>query len=119
MVSGRIYSGVGMEDLDALRDGQLVLLCLFVREGWSPSTRLMETIQKWGEQDDHGLRAFVEQLKQWKIRLNEADFHAYQSLYSCLQPETDDADSLQNAIARLDGGIDLMIAEIDAYSGRT
>jgi hypothetical protein len=30
-VPGRIYPGLGLEDLDALRHGQLVLLCLFVK----------------------------------------------------------------------------------------
>ena len=95
MVPGRIYSGWGLDDLGALRDGQLVLLCLFVKEGWSPSARLMEMIQKWGSENDDGLRAFVEQLKQWKTRLIEADFYAYDTLFflysgriwSCCRPE--------------------------------
>jgi len=115
MVPGRIYSGWGLEDLDALRDGQLVLLCLFVKEGWSPTARLMETIRKWGGHDDAGLRAFVAQLEQWRARLTEADFHAYENLFSCIQEEFGAAASLRDAIERLDVGINQMVGGIENF----
>lgn len=115
MVPGRIYSGWGMDDLDALRDGQLVLLCLFVKGDWAPSARLMEKIQKWGEQDDASLRIFIDQLKQWKIRLNDADFRAYENSFSCIQTGFGAAVVFQDAIARLDAGIDQMVSSMDGF----
>jgi len=115
MVPGRIYSGWGLEDLDALRDGQLVLMCLFVTEGWSPAAQLMEMVQKWGGKDDEGLRAFVDQLKQWKARLADVDFHAYDTLFSCVQAEFGAAASLKDAIARLDAGIDHLVTGIENF----
>jgi hypothetical protein len=115
MVPGRIYSGWGLEDLDALRDGQLVLLCLYVKEGWSPTARMMEMIQKWGGQDDAGLRALVDQLKQWKSRLADTDFHAYDTLFSCVQAEFGAATSLKDAIARLDAGIEQLVTGVDGF----
>lgn len=115
MVPGRIYSGWGMDDLDALRDGQLVLLCLFVKEGWAPSARLMEMIQKWGEHDDAGLRAFIDQFKQWKTRLNDADFLAYENLFSCIQTGFLAAAGFQDAIARLDAGIGQITSSIEGF----
>ncbi|MCK9264945.1 MAG: hypothetical protein M0R18_14180 [Deltaproteobacteria bacterium] len=115
MVPGRIYSGLGLEDLDSLRDGQLVLLCLFVKEGWSPSARVMETIQKWGMLDDDGLRALVKQLKEWRTRLTEADFLAYEALFSCVQAEFAAAANLQDAIARLDTGVERVVVGIEGF----
>jgi hypothetical protein len=115
MVPGRDYSRSGRDDLDVLRDGQLVLLCLFVKQGWSPSARLIETIQKWGTQDDTGLRAFVDLLKKWKTRLSEADFHVYHSLYSCVQSISDGANDFQDARTWLDAGIGQLIAGIEGF----
>lgn len=115
MVPGRVYSGWGMDDLDALRDGQLVLLCLLVKEVWAPSARLMEAIQKWGDREDAGLRAFIDQLKQWKARLNDADFRAYENFFSCIQSSFSVAAGFQDVIARLDAGIDQIISSIEGF----
>lgn len=115
MVPGRIYTGWGLDDLEALRDGQLVLLCLFIKEGWSPSARLMETLQKWGEQDDAGLRAFVDQLKQWKTRLSHADFQIYEALFACIHSGFNSATNIQDAIAWLDAGFDLIAGSLEGF----
>ncbi|MEW8333359.1 MAG: hypothetical protein AB2692_20670 [Candidatus Thiodiazotropha sp.] len=115
MVPGRIYSGWGMEDLDALRDGQLLLLCLLARERGSPTAQLMEKIQKWGADDDAGLRAFVDQLKQWKTRLAEAEFLAYESLYSCIQAQFGAINKMQDAITALSARIDQIVEGIDGF----
>ena len=34
MISGRIYTHVGVDDLDSLRDAQLIVLCLLIRAGY-------------------------------------------------------------------------------------
>jgi hypothetical protein len=115
MVHSRIYSGWGLENLDSLRDGQLVLLCIFVKKGWSPSARLIESIQKWGIKDDDNFRAFVDLLKRWKTRLNEADFHDYQSYYSCLQQMSDDLNDFNEAVEWLTTGVDHLITAIEGF----
>ncbi|MBZ0070857.1 MAG: hypothetical protein K8I04_03900 [Gammaproteobacteria bacterium] len=115
MVPGRIYSGWGLEDLDSLRDGQLILLCLFAKEGWTPSARLMEIIQQWGSRDDAGLRAFVDLLKQWKTRLTDADYLAYDTLFSCIQQRVGVTASLRSTISVLDAGIHQIITGIEGF----
>jgi len=115
MVPGRVYSGWGLEDLDALRDGQLALLCLLVKKDWLPSPKLMKTIQKWGIQDDRGLRAFVESLKQLKTRLNETEFQEYQSLYLCVKQMFNDCDDFQDAITLVGAGFDQLIKDIEGF----
>jgi len=115
MVPGRIYSGWGLEDLDALLDGQLVLLCLFVKQDWSPSTRFLETIHKWGAGDDSDLRAFVDKLKKWRQRLNDEDFLTYQSLFFCIRPESNEKEPLNDSIKQLAQGLDKLLAGIEGF----
>ena len=115
MVLGRVYSGWGMEDLHALSDEQLVLLCLLVKEGWAPSTRFMETIQKWGSVYDDGLREFKKQLEQWKTRLNDAEFREYEHLFSCIQEKFGAVENLEVAAAVLNVGFDKLIGGIKGF----
>ena len=113
-VHGRIYVW-RLKDLDDLGDGQLLFLCLLAREQDSPSVQLMNTIQKWGVDDDTGLRAFVEKLKQWKARLTDKEFLDYESLYSCIQSEFVAIDKMQDAIDALSACIDQIVKGIDGF----
>ena len=113
MVPGWTYSGWGLEDLDSLRDGQLLFLCLLAKEGRPPTAQLLEKILKWFADDDASLRAIVDQLKQWKIRLEEASFLAYESLYSCIQAQLSAIYKMQDAIAALTASIDQVVKGID------
>ncbi len=115
MVPGRVYSGWGLEDLDALRDGQLILLCLLVRERGSLTAPLMETIQKWGTEDDDGLRAFVDQLKKWKTRLEDKEFDDYEGLYDCIHAQFSSMDTFKNAISALTVRIDQLVESIEGF----
>lgn len=115
MVAGRIYSGWGGEDLESMRDGQLLLLNLLVKKGWTPSNNLLETIQEWGQYDVAGLRAFVGQLKQWKARLRDTAFTGFGGLFSCIQAAFDAVESFDEAIAALDAGIDQVIDGLEVF----
>ena len=114
-VPGRVYSRRGAQDLDALSDGQLVLLCLLIKEGWTPSARFMETIQKWGGVDDDGLRGFTKQLEQWKTRLNDADFREYEHLFSYIQVKFGAVENLEDAAAVLNDGLGQLIGGIEGF----
>ena len=87
MLPGRIYSGIGIEDLDSLRDGQLALLVLVVTEDWQPSEGVERLLREWLRTDDDKLRSFDRDLGQWKDRLSEAYFERYRSLFDCLSRE--------------------------------
>ena len=114
-VPGRVYSRRGAQDLYALSDGQLVLLCLLIKEGWTPSTRFMETIQKWGSVYDDGLREFKKQLEQWKTRLNDAEFREYEHLFSCIQEKFGAVENLEAAASVLNVGFNQLIGGIKGF----
>ena len=113
MVSGRIY--LSELEPNVLRDGQLLFLCLLAKNPDSPSAQLMNTIQKWGADDDTGLREFIEQLQEWKARLADAEFLAYESLYSCIQSQFGAIDNIQSAITALSAYIDQIVEGIDGF----
>ena len=115
MVPGRVYSESGVKDLDSLSDGQLVLLCLLIQEGWTPSSRLMEIIQKWGGEDDAGLRGFTKQLEQWKTRLNNAGFQEYEYLFSCIQANFGASENLVDATTALNDVLGRLISVIEGF----
>jgi hypothetical protein len=75
----------------------------------------METIHKWGSRGNDGLHAFVGQLKQWKTQLNNADFSAYENLFSCTQAGFGAAVGLQDAVAALAAGIDQIVDGIEGF----
>ena len=116
-VDGRFYVWSGPEDLNRLRDGQLLFLCLLAREVASPPMPLMQTIQKWGADNDNELRAFIGQLEEWKTRLAEAEFLAYGGIYSCIQNQFEFAaiDEMQDAIDALSAYIDQITEGIDNF----
>ena len=115
MVPGRVYSGWALETLDTLGDGQLVLLCLLIKEDWTPSAQFMETIQKWGGENDAGLRKFTEQLEQWKTRLNNAIIREYEHFFSCIQAQFGAVENLEDAIAALKIGLDQLIRGVKNF----
>ena len=115
IVAGRFYLLSGPEDLNALRDGQLLFLCLLTRKGASPPVPLMQTIQKWGADNDNELRTFIGQLEEWKTRLAEAEFLAYEGIYSCIQNQFAAIDKMQDAIDALSAYINKITKGIDNF----
>ena len=115
MVPGRLYSGSGVEGLDTLCDGQLVLMCLLIKEHWTPSKRLLEKVQRWSIYDTHGPRNFVTQLKQWRTRLNEAGFREYGQFFLCVQRNFDAVENLDVAASALNIGLGQISDSIERF----
>ena len=61
------------------------------------------------------MRAFVDQLKQWKTRLADEEFHACESLYSFIQAKFGAMDTLQNAITALTERVDQLVEGIEGF----
>ena len=117
MVSGRVYSW--SLDLDVLNDGQLVLLCLLIKDGWTPSAGFMETVQKWGGEDAAGLQSFTAQLEKWKTHLNDADFREYEHYFSCIHTKFGAFENFENAIAALIESFTQLIDDIKGFRDGT
>ena len=115
MVAGRVYTNLGLEDLDNLRDGQLVLLCLLIKEDWALTPGLMEMIQKWGIEDFDGIQAFVRQMEQWQIRLNDPDFQDYDPLFSCVRERFGAIEKLEDAAAVFSTRIEQLTDTINGF----
>ena len=115
MVPGRLYSGSGVEGLDALSDGQLVLMCFLIKEDWTPSERLMEKVQRWAVYDAHGPRNFVTELKQWRARLNEAGFREYGQFFLRVQGNFDAVENLDVAASTLNIGLAQISDSIERF----
>lgn len=109
MVPGRVYSNRHMDDLDSLSDGQLIYLCLLVKESWELTPGLKETIQKYCGNDDEAFRGFIKQIEKWKDRLNNADFLKYESLYSCITSKSGVKLPFKKSIASLTHGFTQLI----------
>ena len=115
MVSGRIYMGEGRKDLNSLKDSQLVLLCLLLKQKWSPSINLIEIIQKWGSQDDDGLRALIDLLGQWKTRLGDKGFQVNEPLYLAIRPQPDKSEDFKKTINRLITRFEQLLKRINDF----
>ncbi len=115
MVSGRVYTNWGLEDLDTLLDGQLILLCLLIKKDWVLSPGFIETIQKWGGEDYDALQNFADQLGQWKTRLNGPDFQEYGRFFACAHAKFGAVDKLEDAIAALNSGMAELITNIEGF----
>ena len=115
MVPGRSYSVSGVEGLDALSDGQLVLMCLLIKEDWTPSERLIEKVQKWVVYGACGQRNFVTHLEQWRTRLNDVRFREYGQLFLCVQGNFEAVENLDVAASALNIGLGQISDSIERF----
>jgi hypothetical protein len=111
MIPGRIYSGWGGEDLDSMRDGQLVLMALLVPDSWNPTARIEPTIREWVRENDEKLRELQDDLRQWKERLNSAEFGQYRAMFDCIKAERGGL-TFDEAIRSAIAGIDDVLARL-------
>jgi hypothetical protein len=107
MVPGRVYSRWGGDDLDSVRDGQLVLLTLLVAEHWNPTPRVEPTIREWVQEDDSKLQELLHDLHEWQGRIESPEFAEYREVFLCIkgarmEPSFDQAiESVKTGIAEL------------------
>ena len=88
-VSGRFYSSVGADDLDSLRDGQLMAFMLSVSNGWRAGNHLKDQLVEWSQAENEKLREFERMLQGWKTRIAEASFSNLERNYECLRGKID------------------------------
>lgn len=111
MVPGRIYSGWGADDLDSLRDGQIILLSLLVPEQWTPATEIERTFREWVREDDAKLRDLERDLKQWKERIAQPEFAEFRSLFESVKGERG-GPKFDEATKTVLAGIDDLISRV-------
>jgi len=112
MVSGRIYSWSGADDLDSVRDGQLLALLLAVPKDWTPSHEIIEMLREWSNTANEKVREFTRMLDAWKTRLNDDSFSEVMEGYECMRSKVTSGarTEFMEARANLGHAIDQLIA---------
>ena len=85
MVPLRHYSLSGRNDLDSVRDGQLLALLLATPTNWTPSREIERILKEWSQTSNEKLREFKQMLDNWKSRLNDALFLDLSESYDCIR----------------------------------
>ncbi len=98
MISSRIYMGWGRHDLDSLRDGQLLVLLLFMKERWNPVREIEGILSEWVGKEDKNLEEFARDLDSWGTRFGQEEFAAYKPVYECAQKLNHQALTFEKAI---------------------
>ncbi len=118
MVPGRIYTGWGIDDLDSLRDGQIILLILMVPERWNPMASIDPIVREWVRDDDAKLRELLDHLKNWKERISLPDFTEYRGLFECVKTDQG-ALTFEKSIESLKNGIEEIVLRVEAIREET
>ena len=110
MVSGRIYTWSGSNDLDSVRDGQLLALMLTLPIEWKPSRKVESILEEWSRSENRNLREFKRMLDNWKTRLNDASFSELMESYGCLKRTVEIGSEFKIAKSSLIQAIDYLLA---------
>lgn len=113
MVPGRIYSGWGIDDLDSVKDGQILLLCILVTTEWNPLHSIDDILQKWVAENDEALRGLQGDLKKWIERLDDVEFSEYKKLFLCIKKFAEDSTAFETTVASVKSGVQVIINHID------
>lgn len=114
MVSGRIYSSWGTNDLDALVDAQLVTLCLRVRRGWQPEKihdRDVLKILRMGPDRPASIARWLEKMI---ARLAETEFGVWSVLYGFVANTLGQELSFSDALSALSTSLESFKGKVDA-----
>jgi len=98
MVSSRIYSSWGRDDLNSVIDGQLLLLCILAKASWNPINQLERIIRLLAAINDDALRSMQEDMKKWVIRLSSPEFSYYKEFYLCVIKKDEQNDNFEASI---------------------
>lgn len=118
MVSGRIYSWSGSNDLDSVRDGQLLALMLAVPVEWKPSREIEGILEEWSRTENEKVREFERMLSNWKTRLNEASFPELMVSYDCLRSKAETGIEFAAAKSSLGQAIDDLLSVTAKVHGK-
>lgn len=110
MVPGRIYSWSGSDDLDSVRDGQLLALLLAVPVAWKPSHEIEVILDEWARIEDEKVRELEQMLSKWKERLNDDRFSQLLGSFECLRMKANKGIEFEAAKLSLDQAIDYLLS---------
>jgi hypothetical protein len=85
MVSGRTYVSWGRDDLNSLRDGQLLLLCIFAKPLWNPIDQVEKIVRRWAVDRESALRLMQVDLTEWIDRLSNPEFQDLKKTFLCIK----------------------------------
>lgn len=71
MVSSRVYSSVGVDDLESLQEQQLILMAVLSAAKWAASASLRRQLDVWMVKQYASVDILRNRLKAWLDRLNE------------------------------------------------
>lgn len=109
-VAGRLYSRCGADDLDSVRDGQLLALLLAVPIGWKPSEEIETILDAWSRTENEKVREFQRMLRSWKERLNDSSFSGLRESHECLRSKAGTGIDFEAARSSLGQAIDQLLA---------
>ena len=112
MVSGRIYSSVGSNDLNSVMDGQLLALLLAVSIAWKPSREIEGILEDWSRTENDKIREFKRALEQWKTRLAQQSFCIWLGTYDCLRSKLNSECNFDTARSSVDEAIDHLLGVV-------
>jgi hypothetical protein len=73
MVSSRIYSFSGADDIDSLQEQQLILLAILSSAEWNPNESLRRQVDVWISEQYNSIDILRQKVKDWLQRLEQTD----------------------------------------------
>lgn len=113
MVSGRVYSYSGADDVASLQDPQLILLAVLSAQEWMPGESLRRQLALWTESDFERTQALRHQVETMKRRLEEVSAEALSPVLPELLRRTGRAHSAEQGLARTRAALTNLLASIE------
>lgn len=85
MISGRMYTGWGANDLRSVGNGRILLLLLLATENWKPNDSLHRTISIWTLTNNERVRYLKDEVDRWKSALVEFNSELFENTYETLR----------------------------------
>lgn len=105
MISGRIYHDWHGSDLESVMDGQLLLLCLFVRSSWDPKEQVERLIMSGDIANENYLNMMLEEFKRWANRIASENFACYRDSFTCIASKSSEVLHFEEALGAATKGI--------------
>ena len=85
MISGRMYTGWGANDLRSVGNGRLLLLLLYATENWKPNDSLRRTVSGWTLTNNERVRYLKDEVDRWKTALVDNNSEVFENTYEMLR----------------------------------
>lgn len=113
MISGRIYSTSGADDLESTKFGQLFSLCLVVEYSWNPALQLESDLRELIKLDDQFARNLRELIESYLNLLEHANFILYENAYKIILADKQNRMSFQEARQTVRNGLNSILQVLD------